>query len=158
MDLYFNLFFFLFWQMAAAFNEISGVKGNIPLGCFNAMFNYTGSWQVDAASTKSLAVVGYFNRLYEVKLAKLTLFLCNEIKRAVPSSWDPASLARYTMFPSVLYLVVVDSDDSLHLFTPLIQFYRKLRHSYCNLCDDWWKRRGVHQTAYVFSFTGIRNR
>ncbi|XP_013630356.1 PREDICTED: MACPF domain-containing protein CAD1 [Brassica oleracea var. oleracea] len=84
-----------FHEMAAAFNEISGVKGNIPLGCFNAMFNYTGSWQVDAASTKSLAVVGYFNRLYEVKLAKLTLFLRNEIKRAVPSSWDPASLASF---------------------------------------------------------------
>ncbi|KAF3486164.1 hypothetical protein F2Q69_00052503 [Brassica cretica] len=84
-----------FRQMAAAFNEISGVKGNIPLGCFNAMFNYTGSWQVDASSTKSLAVGGYFNRLYEVKLAKLTLFLRNEIKRAVPSSWDPASLASF---------------------------------------------------------------
>lgn len=89
--------------MAAAFNENSGVKGNIPLGCFNAMFNYTGSWQVDAASTKSLAVVGYFNKLYEVKLAKLTLFLRNEIKRAVPSSWDPASLARYSLFTSISY-------------------------------------------------------
>lgn len=59
------------------------------------MFNYTGSWQVDAASTKSLALVGYFIPLYEVKLAKLTLVLRNEIRRAVPSSWDPASLARY---------------------------------------------------------------
>ena len=81
--------------MAANFNERSGVKGNIPLGCFNAMFNFTGSWQVDAASTKSLALVGYVIPLYEVKLAKLTLFLRNEIKQAVPSSWDPASLARY---------------------------------------------------------------
>lgn len=81
--------------MAECFNERSGVKGNIPLGCFNAMFNYTGSWQVDAASTKSLALVGYFIPLYEVKLAKLTLVLRNEIRRAVPSSWDPASLARY---------------------------------------------------------------
>lgn len=81
--------------MAEYFNERSGVKGNIPLGCFNAMFNYTGSWQVDAASTKSLALVGFFIPLYEVKLAKLTLVLRNEIRRAVPSSWDPASLARY---------------------------------------------------------------
>ncbi|KAH0917900.1 hypothetical protein HID58_025560 [Brassica napus] len=84
-----------FHQMAANFNERSGVKGNIPLGCFNAMFNYTGSWQVDAASTKSLALVGYVIPLYEVKLAKLTLFLRNDIKQAVPSSWDPASLASF---------------------------------------------------------------
>lgn len=81
--------------MAEYFNEISGVKGNIPLGCFNAMFNYTGSWQVDAASTKSLALVGFFIPLYEVKLVNLKLDLHNEIRRAVPSSWDPASLARY---------------------------------------------------------------
>ncbi|XP_010478331.1 PREDICTED: MACPF domain-containing protein CAD1 [Camelina sativa] len=84
-----------FHQMAEYFNERAGVKGNIPLGCFNAMFNYTGSWQVDAASTKSLALVGYFIPLYEVKLAKLTLVLRNEIRRAVPSSWDPASLASF---------------------------------------------------------------
>jgi hypothetical protein len=81
--------------MAEEFNVRSGVKGNIPLGCFNAMFNYTGSWQVDAASTKSLALVGYFIPLYDVKLAKLTLVLHNEIRRAVPSSWDPASLASF---------------------------------------------------------------
>ena len=91
--------------MAANFNERSGVKGNIPLGCFNAMFNYTGSWQVDAASTKYLVLVGYVIPLYEVKLAKLTLFLRNDIKQAVPSSWDPASLARYSPL-CFLYLIL----------------------------------------------------
>ena len=52
----------------------------------------------DAAATKSLAMVGYFIPLVEVKLNKLNLVLTDEVKRAVPYSWDPTSLARYTMF------------------------------------------------------------
>ncbi|GKU94332.1 hypothetical protein SLEP1_g7840 [Rubroshorea leprosula] len=82
-------------NMAEFFNEKCGISGHIPLGSFNAMFNFTGSRQVDAAATKSLAMVGYFIPLYEVKLAKLNLVLHEEIKRAVPYSWDPASLASF---------------------------------------------------------------
>ncbi|XP_047941455.1 MACPF domain-containing protein CAD1-like [Salvia hispanica] len=71
----------------------------IPLGCFNSMFNFSGSWQLDAATAKSLAMVGCTipsrYRLFSIKLVKDELSLCNEIKRAVPYSWDdPASLAR----------------------------------------------------------------
>ncbi|GLU13866.1 hypothetical protein SLE2022_304760 [Rubroshorea leprosula] len=84
-----------FHEMAEFFNEKCGISGHIPLGSFNAMFNFTGSRQVDAAATKSLAMVGYFIPLYEVKLAKLNLVLHEEIKRAVPYSWDPASLASF---------------------------------------------------------------
>ncbi|GLT80161.1 hypothetical protein SLA2020_516150 [Shorea laevis] len=84
-----------FHEMAEFFNEKCGISGHIPLGSFNAMFNFTGSWQIDAAATKSLAMVGYFIPLYEVKLAKLNLVLHEEIKRAVPYSWDPASLASF---------------------------------------------------------------
>lgn len=80
--------------MAGYFNEKSGISGRIPLGSFNAMFNFTGSWQVDAAATKSLAMVGKFIPLYKVKLARLNLDLREEIRRAVPYSWDPSSLAR----------------------------------------------------------------
>jgi hypothetical protein len=80
--------------MAEYFNKKSGISVRIPLGSFNAMFNFTGSWQVDAAATKSLAMVGYFIPLFEVKLAQHSLVLSEEIKRAVPYSWDPASLAR----------------------------------------------------------------
>lgn len=80
--------------MAKYFNERSGIKGQIPLGSFNSMFNFTGSWMVDAAATKSLAMVGYFIPLVEVKLTKLNLVLNDEVRRAVPYSWDPASLAR----------------------------------------------------------------
>ncbi|KAJ0017808.1 hypothetical protein Pint_10170 [Pistacia integerrima] len=81
--------------MAGYFNEKSGISGHIPLGSFNAMFNFTGSWQVDAAATKSIAMVGKFIPLYKVKLARLNLVLCEEIRRAVPYSWDPSSLASF---------------------------------------------------------------
>ncbi|KAI4332434.1 hypothetical protein L6164_017344 [Bauhinia variegata] len=84
-----------FHEMAKYFNEKSGITGQIPLGSFNSMFNFTGSWMVDAAATKSLAMVGSFIPLYEVKLTKLNLVLLEEVKRAVPYSWDPASLASF---------------------------------------------------------------
>jgi hypothetical protein len=80
--------------MAEYFNERSGIEGKIPLGSFNSMFNFTGSSMVDAAATKSLAMVGYFIPLFEVKLTKQNLALNDEVRRAVPYSWDPASLAR----------------------------------------------------------------
>ncbi|PON69172.1 Membrane attack complex component/perforin (MACPF) domain containing protein [Trema orientale] len=84
-----------FHEMAEYFNKKSGISGNIPLGSFNAMFNFTGSWQVDAAATKSLAMVGYLIPLFRVKLEKSNLDLREEIKRAVPYSWDPSSLASF---------------------------------------------------------------
>ena len=82
------------FQMSGYFNEKSGISGRVPLGSFNAMFNFTGSWQVDAVATKSLAMVGYLIPLCTVKLEKLNLVLHEEVRRAVPYSWDPASLAR----------------------------------------------------------------
>ncbi|XP_027330667.1 MACPF domain-containing protein CAD1 [Abrus precatorius] len=84
-----------FHEMAKYFNERSGITGQIPLGSFNSMFNFTGCWMVDAAATKSLAMIGYFIPLVEVKLTKLNLVLNDEVKRAVPYSWDPASLASF---------------------------------------------------------------
>ncbi|KAJ7947206.1 MACPF domain-containing protein CAD1 [Quillaja saponaria] len=84
-----------FHEMAEYFNEKSGISGHVPLGSFNSMFNFTGSWMVDAAATKSLALVGYFVPLIKVKLTKMTLVLLEEIKRAVPHSWDPSSMASF---------------------------------------------------------------
>ena len=89
--------------MAGLFNEKSGVSERIPLGSFNGMFNLTGSWQVDAAGTKSLAIVGHFIPLYKVQIAKVNLVLHEEVKRAVPYSWDPASLARYFVVALIAY-------------------------------------------------------
>ncbi|KAH6777810.1 MAC/Perforin domain-containing protein [Perilla frutescens var. frutescens] len=45
-----------FREMAGHFNENAGLPGQIPLGCFNAMFNFRGSWQLDAAATISLTM------------------------------------------------------------------------------------------------------
>ncbi|XP_058756179.1 MACPF domain-containing protein CAD1-like [Vicia villosa] len=84
-----------FQEMAKYFNERSGIKEKIPLGSFNSMFNFIGSSTVDAAATKSLAMVGYFIPLFEVKLTKQNLVLNEEVRRAVPHSWDPASLASF---------------------------------------------------------------
>ncbi|RZB82323.1 MACPF domain-containing protein CAD1 isoform B [Glycine soja] len=84
-----------FHEMAKYFNERSGITGHIPLGSFNSMFNFTGCWMADAAATKSLAMVGYFIPLVEVKLNKLNLVLTDEVKHAVPYSWDPTSLASF---------------------------------------------------------------
>ena len=80
--------------MAKYFNMKSNLGGDVPLGSFNAMFNFTGSWQLDAASTKSLAMIGYIVPLFEVRLEITDLVLLQQVKRAVPYSWDPASLAR----------------------------------------------------------------
>ncbi|KAK7318864.1 hypothetical protein RJT34_03571 [Clitoria ternatea] len=86
---------FSFHEMAKYFNEKSGVTGQIPLGSFNSMFNFTGSSLADAAATKSLAMVGHFIPLFEVKLKNQNLVLNEEIKRSVPNSWDPSSLASF---------------------------------------------------------------
>ncbi|KMS96635.1 hypothetical protein BVRB_8g200980 [Beta vulgaris subsp. vulgaris] len=83
-----------FHQMSEHFNKKSGLSGSIPLGSFNAMFNFSGSWQADAAATKSLAMLGYFIPLYRLQL-KSQLALKNEIKAAVPYSWDPPALASF---------------------------------------------------------------
>ncbi|CAH1440344.1 unnamed protein product [Lactuca virosa] len=84
-----------FYEMAKYFNMKSNLGGDVPLGSFNAMFNFTGSWQLDAASTKSLAMIGYIVPLFEVRLEITDLVLLQEVKRAVPYSWDPASLASF---------------------------------------------------------------
>uniref|UniRef100_A0A803NDZ4 MACPF domain-containing protein n=1 Tax=Chenopodium quinoa TaxID=63459 RepID=A0A803NDZ4_CHEQI len=79
--------------MSEHFNKKSGLTGSIPLGSFNAMFNFSGNWQADAAATKSLATLGYFIPLYKLQL-KSQLALKDEIKAAVPYTWDPPALAR----------------------------------------------------------------
>lgn len=84
-----------FHEMAKYFNEKSDISGSVPLGGFNSMFNFTGSWQIDAAATKSLAMTGHIIPLFSVRLTNSNLVLREEIRRAVPYSWDPASLASF---------------------------------------------------------------
>ncbi|RWR89178.1 MACPF domain-containing protein CAD1-like protein isoform X1 [Cinnamomum micranthum f. kanehirae] len=84
-----------FHEMAEHFNKKSDIPGNIPLGSFNSMFNFTGSWQVDAAATKSLAMDGCFIPLYKVQLTKIPLVLHEYVKHAIPLTWEPSSLASF---------------------------------------------------------------
>ncbi|XP_011099665.1 MACPF domain-containing protein At4g24290 [Sesamum indicum] len=84
-----------FQQMSEQFNQELSLSGKIPTGHFNAAFEFTGCWQKDAAFTKSLAFDGVFISLYSIALEKSQVMLRDHIKQAVPSSWDPAALARF---------------------------------------------------------------
>ena len=79
--------------MSELFNRKSGLPGKIPLGKFNAMFGFSGSWQVDSLHVKGLGVDGWVIPLYSVYL-KPPFILCEEVTKAVPTTWDPAALAR----------------------------------------------------------------
>ncbi|XP_021728519.1 MACPF domain-containing protein At4g24290-like isoform X1 [Chenopodium quinoa] len=84
-----------FQQMSEQFNQEISLTGKIPSGLFNSMFDFSGCWQKDAAYTKTLAFDGVFITLYTVALEKSQLVLCDHVKQAVPSSWEPAALARF---------------------------------------------------------------
>ncbi|KAF1895292.1 hypothetical protein Lal_00043938 [Lupinus albus] len=84
-----------FQQMSEQFNQELSLTGKIPSGLFNAMFEFSGSWQKDAAHTKTLAFDGVLITLYTVALEKSQMVLRDHVKKAVPSSWDPPALARF---------------------------------------------------------------
>ncbi|KAH9608500.1 hypothetical protein KSS87_012356 [Heliosperma pusillum] len=84
-----------FNQMSEKFNQDISLSGKIPSGHFNVMFNFKGCWQSDAAVTKSLAFDGCFITLYTIELDKSRVTLSDDIKRQVPSSWDPSALAAF---------------------------------------------------------------
>lgn len=84
-----------FQQMSEQFNQEISLTGKIPSGLFNHMFEFSGCWQKDAANTKTLAFDGVLITLYTVQLDKSQMVLCDHVKKAVPSSWEPAALARF---------------------------------------------------------------
>ncbi|KAK1288816.1 MACPF domain-containing protein [Acorus calamus] len=85
-----------FQQMSEQFNQEISLSGKIPSGLFNSMFEFNGgNWQKDAANTKTLAFDGWFITLYTIALAKSQIVLRDHVKQAVPSSWEPAALARF---------------------------------------------------------------
>ncbi|XWS40399.1 hypothetical protein CRYUN_Cryun18bG0137800 [Craigia yunnanensis] len=84
-----------FQQMSEQFNQEISLTGKIPSGLFNSMFEFSGCWQKDAANIKTLAFDGVFITLYSVALEKSQMVLRDHVKKAVPSTWDPAALARF---------------------------------------------------------------
>lgn len=84
-----------FQQMSEQFNQELSLTGKIPSGHFNAMFEFSSCWQKDAANTKTLSFDGVFITLYTVALEKSQMVLRDHVKKAVPSTWDPAALAKF---------------------------------------------------------------
>ncbi|CAN6447554.1 unnamed protein product [Victoria cruziana] len=84
-----------FNQMSELLNQKSSIQGKIPSGYFNAVFDLSGAWLDDATETKHLAFDGYFISLYNLHLTGSSLVLREEIKKAVPSTWDPSALSRF---------------------------------------------------------------
>ena len=86
-------------QMCGRFNQAGAIDGKMPLGLFNNMFSFTGPWQTDQHATKALALDGWFVKLYNLQLTRTPLTLRDDIRRAIPSSWEPKALARLIMLP-----------------------------------------------------------
>lgn len=81
--------------MSEFFNQRSSIPGKIPSGLFNSTFHFqSSSWAKDAANTKFLGLDGYFIVLFNVHIDRYPLVLSDEVRNAVPSSWDPCALAR----------------------------------------------------------------
>lgn len=83
--------------MSEQLNQELSLSGKIPSGLFNMMFEFSSCWQKDAACTKTLAFDGMFITLYTVALEKSQMVLKDHVRKEVPSSWEPAALARYVV-------------------------------------------------------------
>ncbi|KAI4342117.1 hypothetical protein MLD38_026774 [Melastoma candidum] len=84
-----------FSQMSELLNQKASLQGKVPSGFFNAIFEMSGDWSLDATDTKLLALDGYFISLYYLHLTSSHLELQDRIKKSIPPRWDPASLARF---------------------------------------------------------------
>ncbi|KAF8398928.1 hypothetical protein HHK36_014793 [Tetracentron sinense] len=85
-----------FHQMSEFFNHKSSLPGKIPSGLFNSLFGLnSSSWATDASNTKCLALDGYFIILCNLHIDRYPLILSDEVRNAVPTTWDPSALARF---------------------------------------------------------------
>lgn len=85
-----------FNQMSELFNRKCSIPGKIPSGSFNSMFGFqSGCWVMDAVNTKCLGLDGYFISLFNAHIDRYPLRLSDEVRSAVPSSWDPPAIARF---------------------------------------------------------------
>ncbi|GJM93134.1 hypothetical protein PR202_ga09663 [Eleusine coracana subsp. coracana] len=106
-----------FPKMAEHFNRKAGLLETVPLGNFNSQFSFTGSWKNDAAATKSLAIDGYSVPLFRVKIMNSELTLLEGIKRAIPYSWDPSTLASFieNYGTHIITSVTVGGKDEVYI-------------------------------------------
>ncbi|XP_074570659.1 MACPF domain-containing protein CAD1-like [Curcuma longa] len=106
-----------FQQMAELFNKKLGLSGTVPLGSFNSMFSVTGSSKVDAATTKALAMDGFYIPLYQAKLISDELVLRDDIKHAVPRNWNPPMLASFieNFGTHIIISVTIGGKDEVYI-------------------------------------------
>ncbi|XP_016543152.1 MACPF domain-containing protein CAD1 isoform X2 [Capsicum annuum] len=82
-------------EMVEYFNRKANISGHSPLGSFNVAFSFTGAKHLDATTTKTLCMDGYFIPLARLQLMNSPLVLQQSVRRAVPASWDPPALASF---------------------------------------------------------------
>jgi hypothetical protein len=103
----------------------------VPLGSFNSLFSFTGSWKNDAAATKALAIDGYSLPLFRAIIKSDELTLLESVKRAIPNVWDPSALAR-----SVALLRITE-----HILLPLLRLVVRMRYTLSSIhrpnCQSW---------------------
>ncbi|XP_048235973.1 MACPF domain-containing protein CAD1 isoform X2 [Ricinus communis] len=106
-----------FFEMVEYFNHKANVPGHCPLGSFNSAFSFTGSKHIDASTTKTLSLDGFYIPLAKVQLMKSPLVLQEHVKRAVPTSWDPSSLARFieNFGTHVITSVTIGGKDMIYV-------------------------------------------
>ncbi|XP_024194714.2 MACPF domain-containing protein At1g14780 [Rosa chinensis] len=87
---------FSFSQMSEYINQKCSVSGKVPSGFFNSMFGFdSDSWGSDAANIKCLGVDGYFIIFFSVHIDRYPLVLADEVRDAVPTTWDPLAISRF---------------------------------------------------------------
>lgn len=92
-------------QMSTFFNQRSSLSGKIPNGLFNAMFGFgSASWAKDATDTKCLALDGYFISLFNLRIDRCSLKLRDQIRKDVPTTWQPHAIARFPSINLYFYL------------------------------------------------------
>ncbi|KAL6574491.1 cinnamoyl-Coa reductase [Orobanche minor] len=112
-------------EMVDYFNKKASLSGHTPLGSFNAAFSFTGSRHIDSASTKSLCMDGVFIPLAKLQIANSPMVLNENVRRAVPRSWDPPALASFieNFGTHVITSVTIGGKDVIyvrqHLSSPL---------------------------------------
>ncbi|XWS13057.1 hypothetical protein CRYUN_Cryun36dG0004700 [Craigia yunnanensis] len=106
-----------FHEMVEYFNKKANVSSAFPLGSFISAFSFTGSTNIDAATAKILFMDGFYFPFAKFQLTKSPLVLQENVKQAVPTSWDPSSLASFieNFGTHVISSVTIGGKDVIYI-------------------------------------------
>ncbi|KAK8969832.1 MACPF domain-containing protein NSL1 [Platanthera guangdongensis] len=106
-----------FHEMSGQFNQEQSLSGKIPSGFFNAMFDFRGCWKKDASATKKLCFDGWFITLYNIEMERSNVLLHEDVKKDIPSSWDPGALAEFIdkYGTHIIFGVKLGGKDVIHI-------------------------------------------